>query len=168
MNNRVKWGPQCTHRSGQSWLTTWTPDKVAAAPDPIVALASYMQQTLGMAFPTISDIAGIRKVTNEIAAYYPTASVATLCRVVQYVKSKKRRPTKGSQVMNMWREAMAAGFLDELDPNNDQTLMDAIYEILDTETDERWRARLLCCYTNDARRLALADYRTFRAPLAPA
>lgn len=165
---RVKWGPQCSHRAGQAWLTTWTPDKVAAAPDPIVALGNYMQQLLGIAFPTMSDLAAIRKHTNEIADYYPSATVATLCRVVQYAKSKKRRPTRGAQVMGMWREAMAAGYLNELDPNNDQALIDQIYTILETETDERWRMRLLCCLDNDSRRLAISDWRTFRASIAAA
>lgn len=168
MATRTKWGPQCSHRAGAAWLTTWTPDKVAAAPDPIVALGNYMQQTLGIAFPSIQDIAGMRKIANDIAANYPGASTNTLCRVVQYAKSRRRRPMKGSQVMGMWREAMAAGYLSELDPNNDQALMDTIYTILETETDERWRSRLLCCLDNDSRRLAIADWRTFRASIAAA
>lgn len=141
---------------------------MAAAPDPIVALSNYMQQTLGIAFPSMSDLAGIRKIANEIAKTYPQASTNTLCRVVMYAKSRKRRPTKGSQVMGMWREAMAAGYLNELDPNSDQGLIDSIYRILETETDERWRNRLLCCLDNDSRRLAIADWRTFRASIAAA
>jgi hypothetical protein len=165
---RVKWGPQCSHRAGQSWLTTWTPDKVAAAPDPIVGLANYMQQNLGIAYPTMADLAAIRHHANDIAAYYPAATTYTLCRVVQYVRSKKRRPTRGAQAMGMWREAMAAGYLNELDPNNDQALIDQIYVILETETDERWRRRLLCCADNDSRRLAISDWRTFRAPIVAA
>lgn len=141
---------------------------MAAAPDPIVALGNYMQQTLGIAFPTMSDLAGIRKIANEIAKTYPQASTNTLCRVVQFAKAKKRRPMKGSQVMGMWREAMSAGYLNELDPSNDQALIDSIYKILETETDERWRSRLMCCLDNDSRRLAIADWRTFRASIAAA
>jgi hypothetical protein len=168
MMARTKWGPQCSHRAGQAWLTTWTPEKVAEAPDPIVGLANYMQQLLGIGFPTVGDISGIRKVANEIAEHYPGATTNTLCRVVQYAKSRKRRPTKGSQVMGMWRDAMAAGYLNELDPNNDQALIDTIYRILETETEDRWRARLLCCLDNDSRRLAIADWRTFRGSIAAA
>jgi hypothetical protein len=168
MPTRTKWGPQCSHRAGGAWLTTWTPDRVAEAPDPIVALGNYMQQLLGIAFPTIADISGMRKFANEIHENYPGASVNTLCRVVQYAKAKRRRPTKGSQVMGMWREAMAAGYLSELDPNNDEALMQTIYTILETETEERWRNRLLCCLDNDSRRLAIADWRTFRASIAAA
>ena len=168
MTTRTAWGPQCSHRAGQAWLTTWTPEKVADAPDPIVALGNYMQQLLGIAFPTIQDISGIRGIANEIAQHYPGATTNTLCRVVQYAKAKRRRPTKGSQVMGMWREAMAAGYLNELDPSNDQALMDTIYRILETEDDQRWRSRLLCCLDNDARRLAISDWRTFRGTLATA
>lgn len=165
---RTKWGPQCSHRTGQAWLTTWTPEKVADAPDPIVALGSYAAQILGIGFPTLSDINGMRRIANEIVDLYPAATTNTLCRVVQYVKAKKRRPSKGSQVLNMWREAMAAGYLTELDGNNDQGLLDTIYRILETETDERWRARLLCCVDNDSRRLAISDWRTFRSFIAVA
>lgn len=165
---RVKWGPQCVHRSGQPWLTTWTPEKVAEAPDPIVALSGYMQQVLGIAYPTMSDLAGIRKIANEIVEHYPGATTNTLCRVVQYVKSKKRRPTRGTQVLGMWREAMAAGYLNELDAGNSQGLLDIIYRILETETNERWRTRLLCCLDNDSRRLAISDWRTFRGPIVAA
>jgi hypothetical protein len=127
-----------------------------------------MQQLLGIPFPTIGDLSGIRKIANEIAQNYPGATTNTLCRVVQYAKSKKRRPMKGTQVMGMWREAMSAGYLSELDPNNDQGLIDTIYRILETETEQRWRNRLLCCLDNDSRRLAIADWRTFRASIAAA
>lgn len=110
----------------------------------------------------------MRRIANEIATHYPGATTFTLCHVVKYVKSKKRRPVKGAQALGMWREAMAAGWLDELDPSNDEALMAQIYTILETETDERWRERLLCCFDNDARRLAISEWRTFRGSIAAA
>jgi hypothetical protein len=110
----------------------------------------------------------MRRYANEIAEHYPTSSVYTLCRVVQYAKSKKRRPTRGAQVLGFWREAMAAGWLNELDPSNDEILMTQIYRILELETDERWRSRLLSCGDNESRRLAISDWRTFRGSIVAA
>lgn len=156
-------GPAWSHRSGQPWLTTWTPELVATAPDPVIGLANYMQQTAGLPFPTLSDLNGMRKVTKEIFEFYPTATWYTMCRVVQYVKAKRRRPTRCTAAINMWREAMAAGYLNELDPAQDQGLIDSINRILETETEPRWRARLMGCLDNEARRLAISDWRTFRA-----
>jgi hypothetical protein len=165
---RVKWGPQCAHQTGQPWITTWTPDKVAAAPDPVVGLASYAQQVLGIPFPRVSDITAARKHINELFNRYPTADYHTLCRVVRYAKSQRRRFTMLTTVVCLWRDAMGAGKLNELDPSNDFALLEQINRILEIETDERWRTRLLCCLDNDSRRLAISDWRTLRGPIAAA
>jgi hypothetical protein len=158
----LKWGPQFAHLSGQSWTTDWTPAKVAAAPDPIVGLAGYAQQTCGIPFPTLSDLSGMRKIANEIYRHYPTADIGTLCRIVQWARNRRRRCRSGSQLLNLWRDAMADGALNELDASNDAALTDTIYRILETEQDQRWRSRLLCCADNDARRIAINDWKTYR------
>jgi hypothetical protein len=150
-------GPDWSHLSGQSWLTTWTPEKVIAAPDPVIGLANYIEQILGVGFPTKKDLLILRVRINEIFAHYPNADYRTMCRIVQFNKRKKRKFARVYTVIDSFREAKMAGWLPELTrPTGD--CKERIARILETETDPDWRARFLTCPDDDSRRFVLNEY----------
>lgn len=150
-------GPHWSHGSGQSWTTRWTPELVVAAPDPLIGYANYIEQLLGVGFPTKRDLIILRKRVNEILAYYPQANWYTLCRLVSWLKSKKRKFVRVYCVVDNFREAMAAGALPELTAN-DSSLQDFVYRLLETETDPLWRKRLLACPDDASRSAVLERY----------
>lgn len=150
-------GPDWSHLSGQSWLATWTPEKVIAAPDPVIGLANYIEQILGVGFPTKKDLTILRKRINEIFARYPHADYQTMCRIVQFNKRKKRKFTRVYTVIDSFRDAMVAGWLPELTrPGGD--IKARIARILETETCPDWRARFLTCPDDDSRQFVLDEY----------
>lgn len=161
---RLTSGPDWSHRTGQAFLTTWTPELVAAAPDPVVGLSNYMEQILGVGFPTQKDLLVLRKRIKEIFQHYPAADYHTLCRLVRYNKSIKRRFSRVYTVMDSFREAMAAGWLPELTNATSETAETHIRRILETETDPRWRARLLACRDDSARHHMIECWESSRVP----
>lgn len=153
----MSYGPDWSHLSGQSWATTsWTPEKVLAAPDPVIALANYIEQALGVGFPTMKDLKILRKRCNEIFDHYPRADYRTMCRVVQYNKKRKRKFARVYTVIDSFREAKMAGFLPELDAQAD--VRARVAEILKTERDPEWRARFLTAPDDGARQFILDEY----------
>lgn len=157
-------GPDWSHQSGQSWATTtWTVDKVLAAPDPLIGFANYMEQILGVGFPTVKDLTILRKRVHEIFDRYPKADFRTMCRLVQYNKNKKKKFTKVYAVTGSFRDAMAAGWLPELTNENDENLREDVLRILKTETDPDWRGRLLACPDDDSRRFVITEYKNRNA-----
>ena len=149
-------GPDWSHRSGQSWLTNWTPEKVAEAPDPIIALSAYIEQALGVAFPTKKDITILRKRVYEILDRYPRADFYTLCKVVAFNRQRRRRFARVYTVVDSFREAMAAGWLPEL--TVETCLKERVQEILTHETDPDWRARLISCPDDEARQVIINEW----------
>lgn len=155
----LSFGPDWSHLSGQHWASTsWTVDKVLAAPDPVIGLANYIEQILGVGFPTKKDITILRKRCNEIFERYPRADYRTICRVVQYNKRKKRKFARVYTVIDSFRFAMADGWLPELTRTSDENLRDRITEILKVERDPDWRARFLAAPDDNARRFVLDEY----------
>lgn len=155
----ISFGPDWSHLSGQSWATTnWTPEMVVAAPDPVIGLANYIEQILGVGFPTKNDLLILRRRVNEIFEHYPKANYQTMCRIVQYNKQIKRKFARVYTVIDSFREAKAAGWLPELTSPHDEDLRDRILKILLVETDREWRARFLACPDDEARRFVLAEY----------
>jgi hypothetical protein len=149
------------HRTGQPWLTTWTPDKVASAPDPCSAFIEYVQQVLGVPWSTIKDETVLRKRIAEFFEHYPKADFHTLCRVVQWCKSQRLRFTRAYFVIDKFRDAWAAGALPELDvPNADDALEVEIARALTMEADETWRARLIGTAGVDLRRSVFDEWAT--------
>lgn len=126
-------------------LRTWTPDLVNAAEDPTRAFAEYVQQTLGVPWPTQRDMVILRKKVNDFFELYPQADYRTLCRVVVFMRSRKRRVSRMWMVVEEFRKAWAAGQLPELDPGyvRDDGIKTLIEEALTVETDPVWRRRLL-------------------------
>jgi hypothetical protein len=151
--------------TGQTWFTDWTPEKVATAPDPTLAFAEYVQQTMGVPWPTNNDIVVLRKKVNEFFSHYPNADFYTLCRVAGWCRARRKRFQRVWMVVDCFRDAFAAGALPELDrrDHHDADVEAGIAAALQTETDPWWRRRFLGCQGPQLRREALADWRQARA-----
>jgi hypothetical protein len=156
---RLSAGPNWSHLSGQGWVTDWTPDKVAAAPDPLIAFSNYIEQALGVGFPTKKDLIILRRRVNELFKRYPKADYYTLCRLVAYQRSRHRRFVRVYTVLDSFRDAMAAGALPELRRDNGNgAVEERLQTILANESCPRWRARLLACPDDESRRAVIADW----------
>lgn len=149
-----------THRLGRPVLTRWTPDLVAEANDPVAAFAEYVQQALGVPWPTLADMTRMRRRIKEIFAHYPQADYYTLCRIVAWAKADRRRFGRVPEVVDCFREAFKAGALPELDPPETEVdVEEAIRAVLVNEQDPWWRRRLVATQGVEFRREALEDWR---------
>lgn len=143
-------------RTGQGWLTRWTPEMVAHAPDPALAFCEYAQQTLGVPWPTREDQCILRRRVKELLDRYPHADYFTLCRLVQWCRAHKKRKPRVWMVVDCWRDAWVAGALPELDPTHaDDDVERRIRAALDVEQRQSWRRRLLSAIGPAARRAAV-------------
>lgn len=149
------------------WTTVWTPERVQEADDPNKAFANYVQQTLGVPYPTIKDMTILRKKTKLFFQNVPDADWKTLCKVVQWAKARKRRPPRVFMVVEMFRDAWAAGYLPELDRHArvDETVEAGIERALAVETRPEWRARLLGASGVTARAAAFAEWQQTPQPV---
>lgn len=153
-----------------SYLTIWTPDKVQQAADEHaadgpVAFASYAQQELGVAYPTVKDMAILRKKIKEFFALYDTADYHTLCRIVFWAKNRKRKKrfNKTWALVEAWRDALAQGALPELERGAvDPGLEAEIQRALEVEQRPEWRRRLLGAAGAEARQKAILDWEASR------
>lgn len=155
-----------SHSTGQTWLTPLTPQMVAAAPDPTWAFAQYLQQTLGVMWPTQGDINILRKKVNEFFDRYPQADFFTLCRVAVWCKGAgsargRYRFERVWQIMDIpVRKAWAARVIPELDGRRvDESLEDGITRALESELDPSWRSRLIGTTGAEFRRNMLDEWR---------
>jgi hypothetical protein len=147
------------HRSGGSWLTTWTPERVVSAPDPVVAFAEFVQQKLGVPWPTQKDLAILRKKITEFFEHYPKLTYFTLCRVVEWCRSRHRRYDRVWKVIDAFRYAWTDGVLPELDPDQtDDSVEDRITAALAVETSPTWRRYLLGATGVSARRQIIEEW----------
>lgn len=150
--------------SGQTWFTDWTPEKVATAPDPAFAFAEYVQQVMGVPWPTNNDIVVLRKKVGEFFSHYPNADYYTLCRVVGWCRARRKRFQRVWMVVDCFRDAYVAGALPELDCDRQDGDVEAgIAAALDVESDPSWRRRFLACQGPQMRREALDDWLRCRA-----
>lgn len=147
------------------WLKVWTADEVQNQNNTLEkskAYASYLQQRLGLPFPTLKDQAILRSKAKAIFDQYPEADWKTLCKVADYCKARKQRPPRAWMVIDLYREAWAAGFAPELGfnyvppaPEVDSELA----EILQHEHRSGWRRRLLMAQGPQAKREVLAEWK---------
>lgn len=146
-------------KTGQGWLTIWTPEMVAVAPDPVLAWSEYAQQVLGVPWPTIRDQAILRHKIRELFDHYPRADWYSLCRLVQWCKGRGKRDTRVWLVLDRFRSAWCAGALPELDPQRTEVDVEArIERALEDEADPTWRRRLLGAMGTVARRAAIDEW----------
>jgi hypothetical protein len=143
-----------------TWLTHWTPEKVQAAKDRPRAFAEFCQQTIGTPWPTIKDMTILRRKIKEFFARYPQCDYHSLCRVAQWTRSRKRRPTRTWMVVEFFREAWRDGYLPELDPaeQTEASVEEGIAFALDEERRPEWRRRLLGARGVEARREAYQEW----------
>lgn len=124
-----------------------TPDDVQNAPEKErpKLFADYVQQTLGTPWPTMKDMIVLRKKINEIFEHHPNANYHTLCRIVIFSRSRKRRFERVWGVLGDFRWAFKAGVLTELDPTyqTDGHYAPLVQRALEDEKDPVWRKRLL-------------------------
>jgi hypothetical protein len=149
-----------SHRTGQGYLTEWTPEKVALAGDPVMAFAEYATQIAGAPWATVRDLTVLRQRIGDIFDRYPQATYYTLCRVVQYCLRKGLRFSRiYFYIDEPFRKAWAERALPELDePVRDEGIEQRIADALQVETDPAWRRRLICCMGTSARSRTLADW----------
>jgi hypothetical protein len=124
-----------------TWLKTWTPADVQNAND----FAEYCQQYLGCPWPTYKDKAILKKKIDDLFRKYPEMDYYSLCRIVAWMRSKKKRPARVWMVVESFRDAWSAGALPELDPaeRKDKTLEQKIEAALEQEERPEWRRRLM-------------------------
>lgn len=140
--------------------TRWTPELILEEEDPFEAFAEYVQQQLGVPWPTIKDKTILRRKIKEFFAATPQADWGTLCRTVQYCKSRKIRFQRIWMPLESVREAYSRGYLPELgSTEQDASLEEQIKQALEQEERPDWRARLLGARTSKARELALREWR---------
>ena len=117
----------------------------------------YVCQTIGTPYAFKDEIVMRRKV-REFFEQYPHCSYGTLVRLVQWARSKKKRPARAWYIIDMARYAWADGALPEMDPQNvDLTLETKIRQALESETDPEWRRRLMTA-EGDGRRVVFQQW----------
>jgi hypothetical protein len=99
-------------RARRDFLKILDPDDVVDAE----SFAAYCQQVLGSAYPKARDLVILRTKLKDFFAEKPEATYYTLCRVVQWARMKKKRPSDSWKVPDMWKWAWQDGALSELDP----------------------------------------------------
>jgi len=131
------------------------------------SLARYIQQTVGVPWPTLKDMTVLRRSVNEFFQHYPDLDYLTLCRVADWCRSKKRRFARVWQVVPQFRWAYADGALPEVDQvrHTDVDVEDAIREAVAVETDDVWLDRLVCSQGRSLRREVLERWNQQRRPV---
>jgi hypothetical protein len=144
-----------------AYLHVITPAEVVDAR----TFAEYAQQTLGTPIPSGREIAVLQRKANDFFKSSPQATWGTLARTVEWCRAKKRRPALAWGVIAQVRWAWSDGILPELDPRAavNSTVEYQIEQILETETEERWRDRLVGACGVSGRSGALASYRRAHA-----
>lgn len=143
-------------------LKVWTPDDVQNSQDQAKAFCEYAQQVAGIAWPTGADIAIVRKKAKTFFEHYPHTDWRTLCRVVQWCKARRRRPPRIWMVLDKFRDAHTAGFLPELDSQEqiEQHIECGIADALASETREGWRRRLIMARGPQQKRSVLSEWQS--------
>ena len=143
-----------------TYLRQYAPDEVI---DP-ESFAAYAQQCIGTPHIT-KDMPAIRRQLKLFFAKNPQATYGTLVRTVDWCRAKKRRPATAMGVISQVRFAWSDGILPELNPHQvtaDPGVEYGITMALRTETDTRWRTRLIGASGPDNRRLALVEWHHVR------
>lgn len=133
-----------------TYLKTWGKEDVIDAE----SFSEYVQQMLGVPWPTYTDLKILRAKAQEIFNRYPQISWASLCRVADWMRTRHKRPARVWMVLEAFRDAFAAGVLPELDPRDeeDPELERFIAAALEVETDQYWKERLIGSRGVSARR----------------
>lgn len=136
----------------------WLADEVVDAD----TFCEYAQQMLGVPWPTTRDKIVLKAKVAEVARRYPVMDWRAFCRVVDWMRTRHKRPARVWMIVESFREAWASGVLPELDPRDDEDpdLERLIRAALWVEENPYWRNRLIGSRGSHARR------RSFEAWLA--
>jgi hypothetical protein len=129
------------------------------------SLANYACYTTGIPYPANRDIAKAQKQCKLILDEYPQLTWQSLCKVADWSRAKKRRFARMHTLFSQFRDAYAAGYLPELDPNTYEAgdeVETGIVEALQVETDDYWRSVLLRSSGPDARQRVFYAWREAR------
>lgn len=142
-------------------LKTWTPDDVQKADDKVKAYCNYVQQIIGVPYPTGKDIAIVRRKAKDFFKLYPQADWYTLCRVAHWCKARKRRPAYIHNVIDSYRFAWSAGYIPELSSadRKDENVEQQIALALQVERRDGWRRRLILSSGPEQRKKVLDEWR---------
>lgn len=136
-----------------TFTKTWERSEV----DDADSFCDYAQQMLGVPWPTIQDKVILKNKVAELFRRYPQLDWAAMTRVVDWMRTRRKRPSRIWMIPEAFREAWASGVLPELDPRDeeDPSLERLIAAALAVETDPYWRGRLIGSRGIAARRRSL-------------
>ena len=133
-----------------TYLKTWAHQDVMD----VDSFCEYIQQMLGTPWPTWHDKKVLKAKVDDIFRRNPGMTWSSMCKVVDYMRSRRKRPARVWTVPEFFREAWAAGQLPELDPRDEEDfdLERLIGAALEVESDDYWRNRLIGSRGVEARR----------------
>lgn len=142
--------------SQPGWLHTWSVEDVKD----VHGFAEYARQMIGTPDPTYKDITVARAKAADLFKKYPGLTWRSLCRIVDWEKTRGNRPPRIWMIIDNFRSAWSAGVLPELDPRNeeDPEVERLIEAALQIEQDSYWRKRLVGSRGVDARRDTLSEW----------
>lgn len=115
--------------------------------------ARYVQQKLGVPYPTVKNLVILNKAIKDIFEEYPHINYDTLCNLVDWAKAKNKKFAETYSLVSMYRYAWKDGFLPELDPVNAELedFQSKEDELLAKETDPYWRNKIISAQTLEAK-----------------
>ena len=104
----------------------------------------YARQQIGIPPLPVAKYPALNKSIKAFFVAYPRANYATLAGLVEFVKTRNMRPKDMFEVLGSYKAAWRAGYLPELDPqqNRDEALQDRLQQAIDIEDHPRWIERL--------------------------
>lgn len=115
--------------------------------------ARYVQQRLGVPYPTAKNLVILNKAIKSFFEEYPHLGYESLCNLVDWAKARNKRFADTYVLVNMYRFAWQDGFLPELDPIDfeAQSFQEKEDFLLDRESDPYWRNKIMDAQTVDAK-----------------
>lgn len=121
----------------------WADRKTAEEVKNIRDFATYAAQEAGIPYPAKKHLYAASSEVEKIFALYPSLNWSSMCKIVDWAKENKKRYPHIMALINGYRYAYADGYLEELAPNEDDSLETKIEQALEIETDPEWRRRLM-------------------------
>lgn len=115
--------------------------------------ARYVQQRLGVPYPTTKNLVILNKAVKSFFEEYPHLGYESLCNLVDWAKAKNKRFGDTYVLVNMYRYAWQDGFMPELDPIDPEAVGVQEKEdyLLEHEEDSYWRNKMLDAQTFEAK-----------------
>lgn len=127
------------------------------------SFAVYAQQKTGMIIPLKRDRNIFSKKAQEWMEQNPGTDWKTLCSVVDWAATNKKRPQSLMAFLHWSSNAFKDGFIGG--SVQEEWLSSAVEKILDHETDEVWRSRLKDTHGSNALITMVTDWFSVRGKL---